>query len=116
VDFSDAGVATLEERRHGMTVFFWLEQLLSDLRFGIRNLVKNPGFAIIAAGSLALGIGASTAMYSVIYAVLLDPFHIRTSITWLLSPLANRASVEASATTARINTSSSPSAVLFLTE
>jgi putative ABC transport system permease protein len=74
VDFSDAGVATLEERRHGMTVFFWLEQLLSDLRFGIRNLVKNPGFAIIAAGSLALGIGASTAMYSVIYAVLLDPF------------------------------------------
>jgi putative ABC transport system permease protein len=57
-----------------MTAFLWIEQLLSDFRFGIRNLAKNPGFAPIAAGSLALGIGASTAMYSVIYAVVLDPF------------------------------------------
>src|SRR6202790_4995921 len=57
-----------------MTSFLWLEQLLNDVRFGIRNLAKNPGFALIAAGSLALGIGASTAMYSVIYAVILDPF------------------------------------------
>jgi hypothetical protein len=57
-----------------MTSFLWLEQLLNDLRFGIRSLRKNFGFAIIAAGSLALGIGASTAMYSVIYAVILDPF------------------------------------------
>src|SRR5450755_2130876 len=57
-----------------MTSFLWLEQLLNDFRFGIRNLAKNPGFAIIAAGSLALGIGASTAMYSVIYAVILNPF------------------------------------------
>jgi len=54
----------------------WLgiEQFLQDLRFGIRNLVKTPAFAAIAVGSLALGIGASTAMYSVIYAVILDPF------------------------------------------
>ena len=57
-----------------MVNLLWLDQFLSDLRFGIRNLIKNPGFALIAAGSLALGIGASTAMYSVIYAVILDPF------------------------------------------
>lgn len=57
-----------------MTGFTWLEQLFRDLRFGIRNLAKSPGFTMIAAGSLALGIGASTAMYSVIYAVILNPF------------------------------------------
>ncbi len=51
-----------------------LEQFLADLRFGTRNLVKNRAFAAIAMGSLALGIGGSTAMYSVIYAVILDPF------------------------------------------
>lgn len=47
---------------------------IGDLCFGFRNLVKNPRFALISTGSLALGIGASTAMFSVIYAVLLNPF------------------------------------------
>jgi predicted permease len=57
-----------------MSLFLWIEQAFADIRFGIRNLTKNPGFALIAAGSLALGIGASTTMYSVVYAVILDPF------------------------------------------
>ena len=57
-----------------MSLFLWIEQAFADIRFGIRNLTKSPGFALIAAGSLALGIGASTAMYSVVYAVILDPF------------------------------------------
>src|SRR3954465_2249157 len=48
--------------------------LVQDLRYGIRNLRKARSFAAIAIGSLALGIGGSTAMYSVIYAVILDPF------------------------------------------
>ncbi|HYL77674.1 MAG TPA: ABC transporter permease [Bryobacteraceae bacterium] len=55
----------------------WLDSFFRDLRFGLRNLAKSPGFTAIAAGSLALGIGASTAMYSVIYAVILDPFPYR---------------------------------------
>jgi putative ABC transport system permease protein len=51
-----------------------LDQLAADIRFGFRSLAKTRSFAAIAVGSLALGIGGSTAMYSVIYAVILDPF------------------------------------------
>lgn len=57
-----------------MAIYNLLEQFLADLRFGMRNLAKARSFSGIAIGSLALGIGGSTAMYSVIYAVILDPF------------------------------------------
>lgn len=52
----------------------WLEQLLQDLRFGFRSLVAAPGFSVSAIVSLALGIGATTAIFSVIHGVILDPF------------------------------------------
>src|SRR2546423_8937347 len=57
-----------------MRILAWFEQFLRDIRFGSRNLVRSRAFTGIAIGSLALGIGGSTAMYSVIYAVILDPF------------------------------------------
>jgi len=47
---------------------------MNDLKFACRQLLKNPGFTAVAVLTLALGIMATTAMYSVIYAVVLDPF------------------------------------------
>ena len=51
-----------------------MQTFLQDLRFSLRQLFKNPGYTLTAVISLALGIGATTAVFSVVYAVLVSPY------------------------------------------
>ena len=89
-------VKHIEETRDARGVS-WLEELLQDMRYGLRTLAASPGFALVAILTLGLGIGANTAIFSVIHGVMLKPLPYENGDRLVLirqsAPLANQQNV-----------------------
>jgi putative ABC transport system permease protein len=94
------GASQALDQSRDADVLVWLETMIQDLRYGVRNLRSNPGVTVVALLSLALAIGASTAIFSVVNAVLLralpyrDPDRI--TMLWVTNSLNGANEMKAS--------------------
>jgi predicted permease len=67
----------VREEIYRMNTVSWLESIAQDIRYGLRTMVANPGFSLVAILSLALGIGANTAIFQLLNAISLRSLPIR---------------------------------------
>ena len=70
------GVEQVKEECRDVRGTRWIEDLAQDLRYGVRQLRLNAGFAVVCVGSLALGVGANTAIFQLVNAVRLRPLPV----------------------------------------
>ena len=88
----------VKEHVRDVRVGAWLDALRQDVRFGVRTLIRRPGFATVAVLTLGVGMGATTAIFSLIDSVLLKPlpFHEpeRLTMVWEVRPRFNQPRIE----------------------
>ncbi|MBS1803827.1 MAG: ABC transporter permease [Acidobacteria bacterium] len=85
------GAEQVRQARRERTSLVWLENLLQDLRYGMRTLMRAPGFALTAIATVGLGIGACTAIFSLVNAVLIRslPYGDAERLVYLFTPNPN---------------------------